>query len=74
MEADLKVIRRMEDVMVTANFIIKKEAFMMGSGKTIICMGMENFIMLTAKSPMKGLGLMISFTGMGKCIMTFPLL
>ena len=69
MEVDLKDLRKMEDVMVKANFITRKVASMMDNGKTIICMAMGSSIMPTEKSPMKGLGSMTSFTGMVKCLM-----
>lgn len=61
MEVGMKGIKVTEWEMEKVNFTISKVVFMMENGKIIICMGMENYTILTINWLMKENGLLISF-------------
>ena len=52
------------------SFFIKREAFIKGSGKIIICMDMENCIILITSQPIRAIGSLISFMVKAKCTTT----
>lgn len=69
MVVDMKVLKVITWGMEKVNFIIKKVAIMMGNGKIIICMVLEDFTIQIINLLIKDIGLLINSMEKEKFIM-----